>query len=99
MMNKWNNKEYKAMLLQPASNCHGLNLQQGGSTLIWYSIPWSLEHYIQTNGRLYRQGQTDPVMIHRLIAKDTIDKQVADALLKKGYGNDMLLEIVNREIE
>lgn len=98
MKDTWNRGEYKVMLLQPASCCHGINLQDGGSTLIWYSIPWSLEEYIQTNGRLYRQGQTKPVLIHRLIAAQTFDVRVAAALLKKRMGNDNLLEMVRREI-
>jgi len=99
MQDAWNRGEYKVMLLQPASCCHGINLQQGGSTLVWYSIPWSLEHYIQTNGRLYRQGQTKPVMIHRLIAEDTFDERVAKALETKGIGNEDLLEAVRRELD
>lgn len=98
MQDAWNRGEYKVMLLQPASCCHGINLQQGGSTLVWYSIPWSLEHYIQTNGRLYRQGQTKPVIIHRLIAKGTFDERVAIALNNKRLGNDTLLEAVKREL-
>lgn len=99
MQDAWNRGDYKVMLLQPASCCHGINLQDGGSTLIWYSIPWSLEHYIQTNGRLYRQGQKNPVVIHRLIAMNTFDVRVANALLTKRFGNDSLLEAVQREIQ
>ena len=97
MKDAWNAGEYKVMLLQPASCCHGINLQDGGSTLVWYSIPWSLEHYDQTIGRLHRKGQKRPVLVHRLIAEGTLDERVADALLKKGYGNDALLEAVRRE--
>ena len=99
MQDAWNRGEYKVMLLQPASCCHGINLQEGGCTLIWYSIPWSLEHYIQTNGRLYRQGQKNPVVIHRLIAEKTFDTKVAAALLSKRFGNDSLLEAVQREVQ
>lgn len=99
MQDAWNQGKYKVMLLQPASCCHGINLQHGGSTLIWYSIPWSLEHYIQTNGRLYRQGQTKPVIIHRLIANKTFDERVVAALNGKRMSNDELLESVRREIE
>ena len=83
----WNRGEYRLMLLQPASTCHGINLQDGGSTLVWYSIPWSLEHYDQTIGRLHRKGQTKPVMVIRIIANNTLDASVAAALKKKGYGN------------
>ena len=97
MKNAWNRGEYKLMLLQPASTCHGVNLQDGGSTLVWYSIPWSLEHYDQTIGRLYRKGQKKPVLVIRLIAENTFDEAVAASLQKKGYGNEMLLEAVRRE--
>src|SRR5699024_10962387 len=69
----WNNKEYPIMLLQPASAGRGLNLQNGGATLIWYTLPWSLEEYDQTNARVYRQGQLNSVIIHILMMNHTID--------------------------
>ncbi len=97
MKDAWNRGEYKIMLLQPASACHGINLQDGGSTLVWYSIPWSLEHYDQTIGRLYRKGQKQPVIVHRLIADGTLDESVAAAIAAKGYGNEALLDAVRRE--
>ena len=98
MKDAWNRGEYKVMLLQPASNCHGINLQDGGSTLIWYSLPASLEQYEQTIGRLHRKGQKSPVLVHRLIAKDTFDEKIAAGLQTKGFGNTALLEAVRREI-
>lgn len=98
MKDAWNHGEYKVMLLQPASCCHGINLQEGGSTLVWYSLPYSFEQYEQTNGRLYRKGQTKPVAILRLIAEDTFDEKVVANLLKKGCGNESLLQAVRREI-
>ena len=98
MKKKWNSGEYDIMLLQPASSCHGVNLQEGGSTLVWYYITWNMEYYQQTNGRLYRQGQTKPVVIHRLIAENTLDEAVSIALSKKKLNNDSLLEAVKREI-
>ena len=79
----WNNKEIQILLAQPQSTAYGLNLQQGGHHIIWYSLTWNLEHYQQANARLYRQGQDKPVMIHHLIAKDTIDEIVYLALRKK----------------
>lgn len=97
MKDAWNRGEYRLMLLQPASTCHGVNLQDGGSTLVWYSIPWSLEHYDQTIGRLHRKGQKKPVMVIRIIANNTLDVSVAAALRKKGFGNEALLEAVRRE--
>lgn len=99
MKDAWNRGEYKMMLLQPASACHGINLQEGGSTLVWYSIPWSLEHYDQTIGRLYRKGQKKPVMVIRIIANRTLDESVSKSLEKKGFGNDALLEAVRREFQ
>lgn len=99
MIHKWNNKKLPVMLIQPASAGHGLNLQQGGHTLIWYTIPWSLEEYLQTNARLYRQGQTEHVMIHHLLTYDTIDKHILDVLEKKDASEQALLEAVLQTIE
>ena len=79
----WNNKDIQILLAQPQSTAYGLNLQQGGHHIIWYSLTWNLEHYQQANARLYRQGQDKPVMIHHLIAKNTIDEVVFMALRKK----------------
>ncbi len=71
---RWNNGELPVALIHPASAGHGLNLQSGGSMMIWFGLTWSLELYQQTNARLWRQGQeADTVVIHHLIAKDTID--------------------------
>ena len=61
---QWNMGMINLALIHPASAGHGLNLQSGGSTLVWFSLTWSLELYQQTNARLYRQGQKDTVVIH-----------------------------------
>ena len=90
----WNNGELPVALIHPASAGHGLNLQAGGSTLIWFSLTWSLELYQQTNARLWRQGQTKTVVIHHIITKDTIDENVMVALAKKDAGQMALLEAV-----
>ena len=83
-MAKWNNGELPVALIHPASAGHGLNLQAGGSTLIWYGLTWSLELYQQTNARLWRQGQSaETVVIHHILAEDTIDGQIMAALAKK----------------
>lgn len=79
----WNAGRIPAAIIHPASAGHGLNLQSGGSTLIWFGLTWSLELYQQTNARLHRQGQKDTVVIHHIIAKGTIDEQVMKALQKK----------------
>ena len=78
----WNAGKISAAIIHPASAGHGLNLQAGGSTLIWFGLTWSLELYQQTNARLHRQGQKDTVVIHHIIAKGTIDEDVMKALRK-----------------
>lgn len=85
------------LLAHPASAGYGLNLQQGGHIIIWYSLTWSLEQYQQANARLCRQGQTDTVIIHQLIAKGTLDEAVAAALANKATGQDALLQALRRE--
>lgn len=80
----WNRGELPVALIHPASAGHGLNLQSGGSTLIWYGLTWSLELYQQTNARLWRQGQqSETVVIHHILTEDTIDSQIMAALAKK----------------
>lgn len=97
MVRRWNAKQIPVMLLHPASAGHGLNLQHGGSTMIWYTLPFSLEHYLQTNGRLFRTGQTQPVTIHRLIAKGTQDERMPGVLADKQRIQDDLIEAVSGE--
>ncbi|KOT57063.1 MULTISPECIES: DEAD/DEAH box helicase [Streptomyces] len=95
MVRRWNAKQIPVMLLHPAAAGHGLNLQHGGSTMIWYTLPFSLEHYLQTNGRLFRTGQTEPVTIHRLIAKGTQDERMPSVLAGKQQVQDDLIEAVS----
>ena len=83
-MAKWNNGELPVALIHPASAGHGVNIQAGRSTLIWYGLTWSLELYQQTNARLWRQGQSaEMVVIHHILTEDTIDGQIMAALAKK----------------
>lgn len=97
---RWNNGELPVALIHPASAGHGLNLQAGGSTLIWFGLTWSLELYQQTNGRLWRQGQkSDTVVIHHIIAKDTIDERIMSALLKKDKTQTALIDAVKANLE
>ena len=91
---KWNNGEIPIAVIHPASAGHGLNLQAGGSTLIWFGLTWSLELYQQTNARLWRQGQRETVVIHHLIAKDTIDEKVMKALKDKDNTQAALIDAV-----
>ncbi|QWF85711.1 DEAD/DEAH box helicase [Amycolatopsis sp. CA-230715] len=97
MVHRWNAKQIPVMLLHPASAGHGLNLQDGGSTMIWYTLPFSLEHYLQTNARLHRPGQTRPVTIHRLITKGTQDERIPGVLAGKQQVQDKLLDAVSGE--
>lgn len=94
----WNNGNLPIALIHPASAGHGLNLQSGGSTLIWFGLTWSLELYQQTNARLYRQGQKETVVIHHIVAKDTIDEDVMKALKKKGKTQDDLINAVKARL-
>lgn len=94
----WNDGLLPVALIHPASAGHGLNLQAGGSTLIWYGLTWSLELYQQTNARLWRQGQQDTVVIHHIIAKDTIDEDVMKALKLKDKTQSDLIEAVKARL-
>lgn len=91
---KWNNGEIKVAIVHPASAGHGLNLQAGGSTAIWFGLNWSLELYQQANARLWRQGQKDTVVIHHIITKGTVDEDVMKALERKDVGQASLIEAV-----
>jgi len=94
----WNNGDIKAAVAHPASTGHGLNLQAGGSTIIWYGLTWSLELYQQANARLWRQGQKDTVVVHHIITKDTIDEQVIRVLQKKERGQTALMNAVKARL-
>lgn len=93
----WNDGEIPLLFVHPASCGHGLNLQYGGSNLIWYSLTWNLEFYDQLNGRIDRQGQTEPVFIHHLIFKDSIDTLVAQRLQDKSITQQSLLNAMKEK--
>lgn len=94
----WNNGDIEVGIIHPASAGHGLNLQSGGSTLIWFGLTWSLELYQQTNARLYRQGQKEMVVIHHIITKGTIDERVLKVLAQKEKTQDALIDAVKAEL-
>lgn len=96
---RWNNGEVPVMLIHPASAGHGLNLQAGGSTLIWFGLTWSLELYQQTNARLWRQGQKETVVLHHIICRDTIDEDVMEALKRKEKVQNDLINAVKANLE
>ena len=95
---KWNSGEIPVALIHPASAGHGLNLQSGGSTLVWFGITWSLELYQQTVARLWRQGQKNTVVIQHIITKNTIDENIMAALDKKEHTQTALIEAVKANI-
>lgn len=95
---QWNKGMIDLALIHPASAGHGLNLQSGGSTLVWFSLTWSLELYQQTNARLYRQGQKDTVVIHHLITKNTIDQDIMKSLKRKDKTQEALMRAVKARI-
>ena len=92
---RWNSRDYPVMLIHPAAAGHGLNLQHGGSTIVWFSIPWSLELYTQTVDRLYRQGQeSGTVSVIHIIAEGTIDGHILHVLDTKDDTQNALIEAV-----
>lgn len=95
----WNRGEIDVMLTHPASAGHGLNLQAGGNIIVWFGLTWSLERYYQANSRLHRQGQKETVIIHHIIAKDTIDEDVMRSLDKKEMNQEELLRAVKARLE
>lgn len=95
----WNNGSIPVAVIHPASAGHGLNLQSGGSALVWFGITWSLELYQQTNARLWRQGQTaETVVITHIIAKGTIDERIVKALKMKDTSQSALIDAVKANL-
>lgn len=90
IINRWNAGEIPLLVAHPASAAHGLNLQYGGHTMVWFGLNWSLELYEQAIARLARQGQTKSVMIHRLLARNTMDYAVSESLDNKANTQNAL---------
>lgn len=97
-IDRWNSGEIPLLLAHPASAGHGLNLQHGGHTVVWFGLNWSLELYQQFNARLYRQGQTRPVVVHHLVVRDTVDETVLAALDRKDVTQRALLNALKDDI-
>ena len=96
----WNAGRIPVAVIHPASAGHGLNLQAGGSRLVWFGLTWSLELYQQTNARLWRQGQQSAtVIIHHIIAQSTIDEQIMRALEDKDRTQAALIHAVKVQLE
>ena len=98
-MKKWNRGELPVALIHPASAGHGLNLQSGGSTLVWFGITWSLELYQQTVARLYRQGQSSrTVTVIHILTQGTVDEKSMKALAEKDSTQSALIDAVKAEL-
>ena len=95
----WNHGKVQVMLAHPASAGHGLNLQAGGSIVVWFGLTWSLELYQQFNARLYRQGQDKHVIINHLVMIDTHDADVISAIKQKAIKQNGLMESIKAKIE
>lgn len=97
IINKWNEGKIKLLLAHPASAGHGIDgLQDSGSIIVWFGLNWSLELYEQLNARINRSGQKNPVVIHQILADNTIDLAVADALNRKHHGQEGLKAALQR---
>lgn len=95
----WNEGKISVAAIHPASAGHGLNLQAGGSVLIWFGLTWSLELYQQTNARLWRQGQKHTVIIEHIVTEGTIDEQVMRALQSKNKTQEALIAAVKANLK
>lgn len=98
VIDAWNAGQVPLLLAHPQSAGHGLNLQHGGHTIVWTSIPWSLEDWQQANKRLVRQGQKHPVVIHTLLAKGTVDPRIRARLDDKTSVQDTLLAFMESPV-
>jgi SNF2 family DNA or RNA helicase len=92
LVNRWNAGKIPLLAAHPRSMAHGLNMQDGGETVVWYSLPWSREDYDQMNARLARRGQDEVTTIYRLVTTNTMDEVVAEALRSKDDEQTALLE-------
>ena len=94
ILKAWNEGRVRLMLCQPASVQYGLNMQQGGRIIVWYTPTWNLEQYQQANARLHRQGQNRPVLCYRLVCEGTIDEKVIGAVRGKYGAQEALLRMI-----
>ena len=99
VISAWNRGEIPMLLCQPASAGHGLNLQDGGHIIVWFGLTWSLELYQQANDRLHRMGQRNAVIVHHLVAEDTIDEKVMAALTAKDATQKGLLDALKQYLQ
>ena len=95
----WNAGKVDVLLIHPASCGYGLNLQAGGHHMVWFTPSWNLEEYLQANARLHRQGQPEPVIVHRLIVKGGRDEDVVKSLTSKDAAQERLLASLKARID
>ena len=98
-ISEWNEGKIPMLLCHPASAGHGLNLQQGGHIMVWFGLPWSLELLQQAEARLYRQGQEQSVIIHRIICEDSLDEKVLAVLTRKDSTQRAMLQALKEYVE
>ena len=94
----WNLNEIDVLLAHPASASYGLNLQAGGSHIIWFGLTWNYEQYVQANARLHRQGQKETVIVHHLVSEGTRDADVMKALERKDEAQQYVLDSLKARI-
>ena len=95
----WNAGKIPVALIHPASAGHGLNLQEGGSTIVWFGLTWSLELYQQLNARLWRQGQKNTVIIQHIITTGTQDEDIMKALEQKDMSQETMKAAVKARLQ
>lgn len=93
---RWNAGALPVLLVHPESIAWGNNLQHGGRMIVWYSLPWVLDHYTQLRDRLYRQGQTRRVIMHHIMVENSLDYRVLDILMQKNASQQALLDALRR---
>ena len=92
ILERWNRGEIRVLLCHPASVSFGLNMQQGGHIIVWFTPTWNLEQYLQANARLHRQGQQRPVILYHLVATGTLDERVMSALAGKSTCQEFMMQ-------
>jgi SNF2 family DNA or RNA helicase len=96
ILERWNRGEIRVLLCHPASVSFGLNMQDGGHIIVWYTPTWNLEQYLQANARLHRQGQRRPVILYHLVAVGTLDERVMSALAGKTTCQEFIMQRIKQ---
>jgi SNF2 family DNA or RNA helicase len=94
-LKRWQRGEIELLLMHPAAGGHGVDgLQLGGSVVVWFGLPFSLDLYEQANARIHRSGQAQKVVVHHIVAIETIDERILEVLATKGNMQQALLQAV-----